>query len=166
MTESGLPSHNGNYYIDMSSNWGEIYQYFTTTPGATYTVQFYVSGIVDGGLKLAVYAGANTGQIFTDYITEDDLLAERNANIIIGYDGLTIKSDGSAGYTLVSFPFEAESSDSLLSIALLAGASGLNLDDVSVTTTSSTSTVPEPGTLLLLCFGMVGLGGLRLRKKV
>ena len=134
----------GNRSIDMDgNNAGAISQTFDTVANQKYTVTFDLAGNPDvAGIKtLGALINGGPVQSFT-------------------FDS-TGHSKGSAsdmGWTEESFSFTAASNSTSLTFASLDdpnSAWGPALDNVNVTATSAP--VPEPGTMMLLGAGLLGL---------
>ena len=132
--------------IDMNGYYaiGSISQTFATTLNQAYRVEFYMAGNPDGApvLKTLVASGGSlTGQQFSFDVsghTHNDMGWERRFFDFI------------ASGTSTTLTFSSD---------IVGGAFGAALDKVSV------NAVPEPGTLLLLGSGLLGLTLAGARKK-
>jgi choice-of-anchor C domain-containing protein len=130
-----------NGSIDMSGGGpGSLSTTLSTVAGQSYTLSFYIAGNPDGGnvIKSLQVAVGSLNQVFT-------------------FD-TTGHSEASMGWVLASASFVAAGSDTLTFTSLDNNAYGAALDAVSV------SSVPEPGTLMMLGSGILGLAGMWRRK--
>ena len=116
---------------------GTLSQTLATTPGSVYTVSFWLAGVGDD---------------------PSDFSAFWNGTQLIS---LTDPNTGS-NWMQYSFTVTGTGSDTL-SFSFRDDPAWIAFDNVSVTEVSGTS-VPEPGSLLLLGTGVLGLGGIVRRK--
>jgi choice-of-anchor C domain-containing protein len=143
-------AHAGTRSIDLNSNVaGTIAQTFDTIAGHTYQVEFWLSGNPAGAPTTKTVAVDATGT---------------------GNDPLQFTFDVFAGQTLTNMGWEqnfygflAEGSSTTLTFAsLITGSYGPALDDVSITDTFTPPVgAPEPGTIMLLLAGLVGIASAR-----
>lgn len=124
---------------DPGNRAGGVSQSFATVAGQSYLVNFYLSGNPDNNnvdsLKSAVVSAVADSSTYT-------------------FDTSGI-SKSNMGWVLESFVFSAISSTSTLSFA------GVNQDDFygAAIGNVSVSETPEPGTLMMMGFGMLALFG-------
>jgi hypothetical protein len=137
------PSKDGDYVVDLSLDYspaGTIAQTFTTTLGTDYRVSFYLGApLFDNAVAVSV---AGEYQVFS-------AIGGNYANI---------------PWVLETLDFAGTGGDVTLLFASLGGGFwGPVLDGVSVDALAAP--VPEPSTMILLGFGLVGLAGFS-RKKI
>jgi len=120
---------------------GGIAQTFATTPGTNYLVTFNLAGNPFGAptiKPLGIFAAAQQANFTFD---------------------VTGKSAGNMGWLPESWTFTANSASTTLEFRSLTVSPftgfGPALDNVSVTEITATPSVPEPGSLLLLGFGII-----------
>lgn len=124
---------------------GSVSQSFTTAVGQSYHVTFYMAGNPDGEPSVKTLVASDGGsQVFTF-----DIAAVPSTHENMGWEQKEF--DFIAGGTGTTLTF-ASSNDA-------DGAYGPALDQVSV------NAVPEPGTLILLGSGLLGLALTGMRKK-
>jgi hypothetical protein len=158
-SNNGLPSTSpdgGNYIgLDGAFEVGAITQTVSgLTAGNTYTLSFYWADAQQAG-----YTGTTTEQFkVTLGGVEQDTAIVDNVN------------HGFSGWQLQTFDFTANSTSELLSFLAVGTPTGVPpfalLDGVSLTAdTVGTESAPEPGSVVLLVGGLMGLMGVcRLRR--
>lgn len=131
--------HSGNYQAAFGQGAGGLSQNVTTTPGASYVVDFWVAGI-----GLGVPPGGLMGTL---------LVSWGGANV------LSLVAGSGFAYTHYTFDVNASSATTGLSFVLTPNfQSSFLLDDISVNPAS----VPDAGsTLPLLSFALLGVAVLR-----
>lgn len=135
---------NGSRSIDLSGNAaGSVYQTFTTTPGATYSVSFDMAGNPDDSDKIKKMLVSIDGSTFTPGFNTDG------------------RTEAAMGWTPESFTFVANASSSTLTFAGLNPTPyGAALDNVSVV-----SAVPLPASLPMFGAALLALSGLAWLKR-
>jgi hypothetical protein len=131
-------------YNATTQNWPEGWQYISqsidTTAGQSYNVGFYLSN--------------------GDNINDNEFVAQWNGDTKLQL--LNIDYSELGAYTYYSYEAVATGTSTVVAFGYRYNAQWFDLDDVSV---NQVSAVPEPATMLLFGFGLVGLAGLRRFKK-
>ena len=137
--QSGYLPNSGSYFAALGNVFGlgTLSQTFADTPGATYTLSYYLASNGTSPNEFRVDVGSTTL-----------------------FDQVDIAATG--GYIFYSFQFTGTGSDTL-TIYERDDPSYLALDDVSVTAATSNA-VPEPQSILLLGTGLLGLAGAARRR--
>jgi hypothetical protein len=146
------PSPDGGTWVGMGRNGEGFIETFGQTMtgltiGATYYISWYAGNF-----------GALTGP---NYIQPNAIEALIDSNSIGAGSTLNLGSN----WFLQSLSFTASAVNQDLAFRLLsstAGPSYLSIDGISVTPTTST---PEPGSMLLLGLGLIGLAGVKRKVK-
>jgi choice-of-anchor C domain-containing protein len=128
--------------LDLNGNDpGTVATTFATTPGATYTVTFYMSGNFSNEETIKTLRVSADGQ------SQD-----------FSFDRPIVWSRENMGWTQETWTFTANDGSATLTFTSLeSGASGPALDNVEVT--------PIPPSILLLCSGLLCLGAICWRRK-
>ncbi|MBS1854120.1 MAG: PEP-CTERM sorting domain-containing protein [Acidobacteria bacterium] len=116
---------------------GSISQSFDTTVGQGYVISFYLANTSFGGL-----AAPNSMDVTLD-----------------GNTLLTVTNSGTFPYLLYTYSTVATSTSSTLTFSASQNPAFWVLDDVTV------SPVPEPGPVLLMGTGLIGLGARERRRR-
>ena len=144
-------AHDGTRSIDLNSNVaGTIAQTFDTIVGHTYQVEFWLSGNP---------AGPPTAKT-----VEVDASGTGNNPLQFTFDVLAGQTLSNMGWGERFYNFTAQDLSTTLTFAsLISGSYGPALDDVSITDTFTPPPVgaPEPGVMILLLAGLVGVASAR-----
>ena len=158
------------FYVSSDADPGvsEISQVIVTIPSTQYTLIFLgTTTAAEVTATLNLYVGGVSYVTVEGYgvlnsFSYGDLEAVQS--YAVRYNGYN--DETGFGYQTMSYTFTATGDQTLISFALQQSGPTLYLDLVSIAEGAVPSTVPEPGTMLLLGVGMVSLGALQLRKKV
>jgi hypothetical protein len=131
----GYGPHSGDWYAALGTvrSLGTLSQTLTTTPGQTYTLGFFLAS--DGGMP---------NEFRVDW------------NGVTVFDQTNIAKQGYGGY---SFQVLATGPTTTLSFLARNDPGYLSFDDVTVSTGQNPPAAPEPSSLALCAFGVVGLAG-------
>ncbi len=127
-------------YLGPVSTPGTLSQTFSDTAGAQYTFSFWFASVGDNPSSFSASWDGNT------------LLSLTNPNTGANWSQYTYTETGTGSDT-ISFSFRDD-------------PGYMALDNVSVTEQTSSSSTPEPSSLILLGSGVLGLGGFVRRKLI
>lgn len=137
----GLTASEGGYFLDLTGYIGGapfsgVTQVITTTPGSVYHLSFDLGSSSIWGLPSAIEASAaSASELFTSTLT------------------------GSNNWQTASLNFTATGVTTTISLIGAVGYNYIGLDNVSVTLGSGPPpSVSEPGSLVLLGTGLLGVG--------
>jgi choice-of-anchor C domain-containing protein len=142
--------HNSARSIDLNSNVpGTIAQIFDTIAGHTYQVEFWLSG--------------NPAGLPITKTVEVDASGTGNNPLQFTFDVFAAQTYTNMGWGQHFYNFTAQDLSTTLTFAsLISGSYGPALDDVSITDTYTPPIgTPEPGVLMLLLTGLIGVASAR-----
>jgi hypothetical protein len=139
------PAHSGNCAAEFSPGLGNFFnlsQSFATTPGASYTFDFWLSNDGADGSAISFSASWNGGTVFS--------LTNQSSSFAYTHEAFaTVTATGTS--TAISFSGDGNNGHRWV------------LDDVNV---SANSTTPEPGTIGMVLCGFTALAGAWCRQRL
>jgi hypothetical protein len=148
-----VAGYTGNVIVaDADASYQETISQTLTglTSGKTYSITFYQAGVQQAG-----YTGA-----YNDYWQVS--LGSSTANSAV----MAVASKGMAGWEKQVINFTATGSSEVLSFLAQSSGAGANEPPMVLLANVSLAAAPEPGSLALMGAGLLGLIGLRRRRRV
>jgi len=160
-TPGGLYAQDGNSLITLQvhNNGGRISQKVATDIGQTYSLSFYhafldYTNINSVNPSITWSIGESGSEIIspTSFIYDDHAIGQHTD----GWNLQTVNFIATSVLTRVAFQGTPDNT---------GGYWGIQLDNVSMTTTSAQVSVPEPSTLAIFALGVMGLVSRRFKKQ-
>ena len=138
--------HTGTYSLDLgnfaSDGLGGVAQTISTVAGQQYNLSFFWMSAQSNAPGLAAF--------------------------VVKWDNTTVMSmsgESAAPWTEYSFDVTGKGSD-ILTIEAFTNYGSQEIDDISVTANSSSTSVPEPSSLMLVCMGLFGVGFFSIHRRI
>lgn len=146
-----FPAEDGNQWLDLTGDGANstegVQQTLATTVGQTYTISFYVGNVVNTG---GIFGTTSTVAVVINGTTIDTATNSMGAGqSSLVWEKFTTSFVASSSSTILAFLNQDPSNDN-----------SNGLDNI-VVTAGTSSTTPEPSSLLLLGTGLLGLAALR-----